>query len=99
MASSRASDWKGNAFTIGGMVEKPAREKAPPISSSPAAISAAGNLRRDRKQAPGAGGEIQITDAMIRLMVQAAFWGIKYEARLTIAVTRSASFGNVVFAP
>jgi UTP--glucose-1-phosphate uridylyltransferase len=31
------------------------------------------------KQPPGAGGEIQITDAMIRLMVRQPFWGLRYK--------------------
>ena len=30
-------------------------------------------------QEPGAGGEIQITDAMIRLMQKQPFYGVKYE--------------------
>jgi UTP--glucose-1-phosphate uridylyltransferase len=73
------SDWKDNAFTIGGMVEKPKREAAP----SNLIISGRYILQPEvfaeiEKQAPGAGGEIQITDAMIRLMGSQPFAGVKY---------------------
>ncbi len=75
-----ASDWKGNAFSIGGMVEKPkTRELAP----SNLIISGRYILQPEifaeiEKQEPGAGGEIQITDAMIRLMARQPFHGLKY---------------------
>jgi UTP--glucose-1-phosphate uridylyltransferase len=75
-----ASDWKDNAFTIDGMVEKPKREAAP----SNLIISGRYILQPEvfaeiEKQAPGAGGEIQITDAMIRLMARQQFSGVKYQ--------------------
>ena len=75
-----ASDWKGNAFSIGAMVEKPKREAAP----SNLIISGRYILQPEvfdeiEKQEPGAGGEIQITDAMIRLMGRQKFSGVKYE--------------------
>jgi UTP--glucose-1-phosphate uridylyltransferase len=76
-----ASDWKGNAFKIGGMVEKPkTRELAP----SNLIISGRYILQPEifaeiEKQEPGAGGEIQITDAMIRLMARQPFHGLKYQ--------------------
>ena len=74
-----ARDWKDNSFSIDAMVEKPKREAAP----SNLIISGRYILQPEifgeiEKQAPGAGGEIQITDAMIRLMAQQPFWGIKY---------------------
>ncbi len=63
-----AKDWQDNAFAIESMVEKPTREDAP----SNLIISGRYILQPEifaeiDKQAPGAGGEIQITDAMIRL--------------------------------
>ena len=75
-----ASDWKDNAFTITGMVEKPKRREDAP---SNLIISGRYILQPEifaeiEKQEPGAGGEIQITDAMIRLMGQQAFSGIQY---------------------
>lgn len=75
-----AKDWKGNAFAIDQMVEKPKREVAP----SNLIISGRYILQPEifaeiEKQEAGAGGEIQITDAMIRLMARDRFWGVKYE--------------------
>ena len=42
---------------------------------------AAGDLRPAGKQERGAGGEIQLTDAMIALARDAAFYGLKFEGR------------------
>jgi UTP--glucose-1-phosphate uridylyltransferase len=75
-----AKDWKGNAFAIDRMVEKPMREAAP----SNLIISGRYILQPEifaeiEKQEPGAGGEIQITDAMIRLMAGQQFSGVKYD--------------------
>ena len=74
-----ARDWQDNAFTIDTMVEKPKREAAP----SNLIISGRYILQPEifaeiEKQEKGAGGEIQITDAMIRLMAQQPFHGLKY---------------------
>jgi UTP--glucose-1-phosphate uridylyltransferase len=73
-------DWQDNHFMIDGMVEKPSREKAP----SNLIISGRYILQPEifaeiEKQQPGAGGEIQITDAMIRLMATQPFHGLKYK--------------------
>ncbi len=75
-----ARDWQDNSFAINAMVEKPPREKAP----SNLIISGRYILQPEifaeiEKQKPGAGGEIQITDAMIRLMSRQSFWGVKYQ--------------------
>ena len=72
-------DWQDNHFTIDGMVEKPTRENA----SSNLIISGRYILQPEifaeiEKQEPGSGGEIQITDAMIRLMETQPFHGLKY---------------------
>jgi UTP--glucose-1-phosphate uridylyltransferase len=74
--------WIGNAFPIEGMVEKPKREAAP----SNLIISGRYILQPEifaeiEKQEPGAGGEIQITDAMIRLQARQKFWGLKFEGK------------------
>jgi UTP--glucose-1-phosphate uridylyltransferase len=76
-----ATDWQDNAFTVTGMVEKPkSREDAP----SNLIISGRYILQPEifgeiEKQAPGAGNEIQITDAMIRLMARQPFHGLRYK--------------------
>lgn len=72
-------DWQDNAFAITAMVEKPKPEEAP----SSLIISGRYILQPEifaeiEKQKPGAGGEIQITDAMIRLMARQEFWGLQY---------------------
>jgi UTP--glucose-1-phosphate uridylyltransferase len=74
-----AADWQGNAFRIDRMVEKPRREDAP----SNLIISGRYILQPEifaeiERQEPGTGGEIQITDAMIRLMGRQPFHGVKY---------------------
>ncbi len=75
-----AKDWRGNSFTIDRMVEKPQPKDAP----SNLIISGRYILQPEvfaeiSAQAPGAGGEIQITDAMIRLMARQPFHGLAYE--------------------
>ena len=75
-----AQDWQDNAFTITGMVEKPKRREDAP---SNLIISGRYILQPEifaeiERQEPGAGGEIQITDAMIRLMARQPFRGLKY---------------------
>ena len=73
-------DWQDNHFQITAMVEKPKREDAP----SNLIISGRYILQPEifaeiEAQAPGAGGEIQITDAMIRLMKTQAFHGLQFK--------------------
>ncbi len=69
-------------FAITGMVEKPKREAAP----SNLIISGRYILQPEifsliAEQPRGAGGEIQITDAMQTLMRQQSFTGVKYKGR------------------
>jgi len=69
-------------FRITAMVEKPKREEAP----SNLIISGRYILQPDifdilTHQAPGAGGEIQITDAMKRLAETQRFTGFRYRGR------------------
>jgi UTP--glucose-1-phosphate uridylyltransferase len=75
-----ATDWKGNSFTIDRMVEKPKREDAPSnLIISGRYILQAEIFDEISSQSPGAGGEIQITDAMIRLMARQPFHGLSYQ--------------------
>jgi UTP--glucose-1-phosphate uridylyltransferase len=73
---------KGKSFAITEMVEKPSREKAP----SNLIITGRYILQPEifallETQAGGAGGEIQITDAMIRLAKKQPFYGLKFAGR------------------
>jgi UTP--glucose-1-phosphate uridylyltransferase len=73
---------RGDAFEITQMVEKPARSEAP----SNLIITGRYILQPEifgilADQTRGAGGEIQLTDAMIRLAEQQAFYGLKFQGR------------------
>ena len=73
---------RGKAFTITGMVEKPPREQAP----SNLIITGRYILQPEifdilETQTGGAGGEIQITDAMIKLAQKQPFHGLKFDGR------------------
>ena len=76
-----ARDWSGNAFTIDAMVEKPKNAESAPsnLIISGRYILQPEIFKEIERQEPGAGGEIQITDAMIRLMDKQPFYGVKYE--------------------
>ena len=72
----------GHTFEITGMIEKPAKGTAPSTSI----IS--GRYILDASIFPilehgekGAGGEIQLTDAMIKLAKQQAFHGVRFDGR------------------
>jgi UTP--glucose-1-phosphate uridylyltransferase len=73
---------QGETFEITGMVEKPSREEAP----SNLIITGRYLLQPEifdilANQDRGTGGEIQLTDAMIRLSGQQPFFGLKFEGR------------------
>src|SRR5437588_2841180 len=73
---------KGKAFTVTQMVEKPPRGTAP----SNLIITGRYILQPEifdvlETQEHGTGGEIQITDAMIRLAATLPFYGLKFEGR------------------
>ena len=73
---------KGKSFAITEMVEKPTKDKAP----SNLIITGRYILQPEifkilDNQEGGAGGEIQITDAMIRLAKQQPFYGLKFDGR------------------
>ena len=71
---------RGKLFAVTQMVEKPPREKAP----SNLIITGRYILQPEifdilASQDRGAGGEIQITDAMIALAKKQPFYGLKFE--------------------
>src|SRR5436305_857299 len=73
---------KGSLFSLTQMVEKPTREKAPSnliitgrYILQPEIFTALAAERR------GAGGEIQITDAMIELAKTQPFYGLEFDGR------------------
>jgi UTP--glucose-1-phosphate uridylyltransferase len=73
---------KGKAFSITKMVEKPPRAEAP----SNLIITGRYILQPEifdilATQQGGAGGEIQLTDAMIRLAEKQPFYGLKFQGR------------------
>jgi UTP--glucose-1-phosphate uridylyltransferase len=73
---------KGRAFAITGMIEKPKPHEAP----SNLSITGRYILQPEifgilEKQAAGAGGEIQLTDAMVALARTQPFYGLKFEGR------------------
>jgi UTP--glucose-1-phosphate uridylyltransferase len=73
---------KGKLFSLTEMVEKPPREKAP----SNLIITGRYILQPEifdilAKEKRGAGGEIQLTDAMIELAKTQPFYGLEFEGR------------------
>lgn len=73
------TETKGNAKRIDRMVEKPSRDKAPSnLIISGRYILQPEIFAKIEDQSPGAGGEIQITDAMIRLLAEQSFWALKF---------------------
>jgi UTP--glucose-1-phosphate uridylyltransferase len=69
----------GDAFQITSMIEKPKSEAAPSnLIISGRYILQPGIFARIEQQGKGAGGEIQITDAMIQLMNEQPFYGLKF---------------------
>lgn len=74
---------QGNGFRIAGMVEKPKPADAP----SNFMISGRYILQPEifallSTQEPGAGGEIQVTDAMLKLMAMQPFYGYRFDGRI-----------------
>jgi UTP--glucose-1-phosphate uridylyltransferase len=76
-----ADNWTGNHFEITEMVEKPKREAAPSnLIISGRYIFQPEIFSEIEKQSPGLGGEIQITDAMIRLKAAGhRFHGLRFD--------------------
>ena len=79
----RGEDIAGGGFKITQMVEKPARGTAP----SNLAISGRYILQPDifellEKQGRGTGGEIQLTDSMLKLAEQQPFYGVTFDGEI-----------------
>jgi len=73
---------KGAAFEITGMVEKPPRGEAPSnLIITGRYILQPGIFQVLEKQQTGAGGEIQLTDAMITLAKRSPFYGFKFDGQ------------------
>jgi UTP--glucose-1-phosphate uridylyltransferase len=73
---------RGKTFAITSMVEKPSREKAPSnLTITGRYILQPEIFKILQTQQGGAGGEIQITDAMIRLAKRQPFYGLKFKGR------------------
>jgi UTP--glucose-1-phosphate uridylyltransferase len=73
---------RGKAFSITGMVEKPKAREAPSnLSITGRYILQPQIFEILEKQAAGAGGEIQLTDAMVALARTQPFYGLKFEGR------------------
>jgi UTP--glucose-1-phosphate uridylyltransferase len=69
----------GDAFEITSMIEKPKREAAPSnLIISGRYILQPEIFAKIEQQDKGAGGEIQITDAMIQLLNEQPFYGLKF---------------------
>ncbi len=73
---------RGDLFELKGMVEKPKREQAP------SNLSITGRYNQQPEiikilstQERGAGGEIQLTDAMLKLAQTQAFYGFKFKGK------------------
>jgi UTP--glucose-1-phosphate uridylyltransferase len=75
-------DWQDNHFAIHDMVEKPSPENAP----SNLIISGRYILQPEifdilADQTTGVGGEVQLTDAMLKLLAQQDFHGVKFAGK------------------
>ena len=82
IAPADSADMGANLIRMRAMVEKPAREDAPSnlkITGRYILQPEVMDLLED--QDPGAGGEIQLTDAMARLMDTQDFHALKYEGQ------------------
>ncbi len=72
----------GRLVEVKGLVEKPAPEAAPSTLSIIGRYILAPEVFVELEAAePGAGGEIQLTDALDRLIGRMAFHGLRYEGR------------------
>jgi UTP--glucose-1-phosphate uridylyltransferase len=73
---------RGDLFELKGMVEKPKREQAPSnLSITGRYILQPEIFKILATQERGAGGEIQLTDAMLKLAQTQAFYGFKFKGK------------------
>jgi UTP--glucose-1-phosphate uridylyltransferase len=72
----------GKAFEITSMIEKPKPEAAPSnLIISGRYILQPEIFPKIERQGRGAGGEIQLTDAMIQLLAEQPFYGLKFHGK------------------
>ena len=73
---------EGRTVTISGMVEKPDPERAPScLALIGRYVLQPGIFARLAAQPPGAGGEIQLTDAMAAMVSEQPFHGVRFTGR------------------
>ena len=73
---------EGRTVTLSGMVEKPAPDRAPSrLALIGRYVLEPGIFVRLAAQAPGAGGEIQLTDAMAAMVQEEPFHGVRLTGR------------------
>ena len=73
---------EGRTVTLSGMVEKPPPERAPSrLALIGRYVLQPGLFARLAGQAPGAGGEIQLTDAMAAMVREEPFHGVRFAGR------------------
>ena len=73
---------QGQAVALKGMVEKPDPAEAPSrLAIIGRYVLQPGLFARLAAQAPGAGAEIQLTDAMDAMAQEEPFWGVRYGGR------------------
>jgi UTP--glucose-1-phosphate uridylyltransferase len=78
----RDRDWQGRLFRIEDMVEKPAPRRAPSnLAIIGRYILTPGIFEELAATRPGAGKEIQLTDAIHRLLAREAVYGFVFEGR------------------
>src|SRR6201986_283998 len=80
--------WSASASAKARCSRSPAWWKSPPVEAAPSNLSPTGRsilqpeiLYLLAKQERGAGGEIQLTDAMIQLAKTQPFYGLQFEGR------------------
>ena len=72
----------GRTVTLSGMVEKPDPDRAPSgLALIGRYVLQPGVFTRLAAQAPGAGGEIQLTDAMASMVREEPFHGVRFTGR------------------
>ena len=73
---------EGRTVTLSGMVEKPDPDRAPSrLALIGRYVLQPGVFTRLAAQAPGAGGEIQLTDAMASMVREEQFHGVRFTGR------------------
>jgi UTP--glucose-1-phosphate uridylyltransferase len=78
----RGGEWDGRLFRIEDMVEKPAPRKAPSnLAIIGRYILSPGIFRAIEETSPGAGGEIQLTDALRSLLQSEPVYGFIFEGK------------------